>query len=577
MPGFNEIPSEILQKIFTYVQKSDEYKKNWMVQYQLVCKGWNQVAKTWLYSSVDLYDDTDMERFLHCMKNSSAGHLTRTICLSTRYRKYEAAELYMNELVEACPNVERVKDAIGNYDSWRTIATAASKHWPHIKEIINPFDLTERHNYFDCYNTLISLFRHSLTQIYLPPEHPSTPIMKELCQRLPEFSNLTHLIIDKMEAIWSLIDYDEIIQLCPNLTSLSVNSKAFYSRERSRIPTTLEILSTQPHKNIKTLGVYWINHIGIAEYIMHKFPSLQNLKLVSNSSFRFDLEGYFNDIGDRFIEYLNSIQTYEIEGRGPFSLLEAYLKHTPNVCIHFCYLEASKQAIRLQQRGIKRTAFIQFDNDPRKKERFLQMFKKYQHNITRFILDFDEYSEDRTAWIEDILTTCTQMKAFHYWTYATFQPPSQGAIDANVPLNSTLETLTLRVHTIESGSLAGYLRLLPSVRHVNVKITCPSMDEVESRLDMLFDSFDTAPSNTWSPQSHYSSLTDVFGRKALLVIDDDFSDKTIYLVDIQRENRTTTKWTETVNENPLIKVFVEIDLFDEGIDYNNLYYDDLYE
>ncbi|ORE11641.1 hypothetical protein BCV72DRAFT_197331, partial [Rhizopus microsporus var. microsporus] len=139
MPGFSEIPSEILQQIFAYVQKSAKYKKSWMVQYQLVCKRWNQVARTCLYSLVDLCNDETMERFLHCMKNSSAGHLTRTICLSTRYRKYETAELYINELVEACPNVERVKGAISNYDSWRTITTAASKHWPHIKELTNPF------------------------------------------------------------------------------------------------------------------------------------------------------------------------------------------------------------------------------------------------------------------------------------------------------------------------------------------------------------------------------------------------------------------------------------------------------
>ncbi|ORE12025.1 hypothetical protein BCV72DRAFT_196684, partial [Rhizopus microsporus var. microsporus] len=139
MSGFNEIPSEILQKIFVYVQKSAEYKKSWIVQYQLVCKGWNQVAKTWMYSLVDLYNDKTIERFLHCMKNSRAGHLTRTICLNTGYRKYETTELYINELVEACPNVERVKGTIKNYDSWRTIATAASMHWPHIKELTNPF------------------------------------------------------------------------------------------------------------------------------------------------------------------------------------------------------------------------------------------------------------------------------------------------------------------------------------------------------------------------------------------------------------------------------------------------------
>ncbi|KAL4205779.1 hypothetical protein AB4K20DRAFT_1981001 [Rhizopus microsporus] len=560
MPGFNEIPSGILLQIFAYVQESTEYRKSWMVQYQLVCKGWNQVAKTWLYSSVDLYDDTVMERFLHCMKNSSAGHFTRTILIGTRYRKYEAAKLYINELVEACPNVERVKGAIRNYDFWCALATAASKHWPHIKELTNPFELTEHPNHFDCYNTLISLFRHSLTHIYLPPQHPSTPIMKELCQRLPEFSNLIHLTVN-MEIFWSLIDYDEIIQLCPSLTSLSVSSMSSYEDTGSKIPTTLEILSTQPHRNIKTLCMRWISHLGIVEYIMHKFPNLQNLVLVSIDYpyFEYQLEDYFDNIGDRFIEYLNSMQTYTIDATGSFSLLEAYIKHTPNAHIRFSSELALFVYFYLKKTSIEKTAWIRFESDPEYKEKFLHILKRHRHNVTTFTLNLEPNSSDNTAWIEDILTTCTQMRTFYYWTFEPFQPPSQAAIDANVPLNSTLDTLTLRVRAIESGALAGYLRLLPSVRHVNVTIICSSMDEVESRVDMLFDSFDTAPSNAWSPQSHYSSLTDVFGRKALLVIDDHLSDKAIYLVDIQRENRTTRIWTETVNENPLIKVFVDID------------------
>ncbi|KAL4207565.1 hypothetical protein AB4K20DRAFT_1917018 [Rhizopus microsporus] len=560
MPGFNEIPGEILQQIFAYVQKSAEYKKSWMVQYQLVCKG-----------SVHIYNNTIMEIFLH-------WHLTRTIYLYTDYQKYEAAELYVNELVEACPNVERVKGAIRNYDFWCALATAASKHWPHIKELTNPFLSTGYRDYFDCYNTL-SLLRHSLTHAYLPPEHPSTPIMKELCQRLSEFSNLTHLTIDNMKAFWSLIDYDEIIQLCPSLTSLSVNSRSSYEDAESRIPTALEILSTQPHRNIKTLRMCYISHLYIVEYIMHKFPNLQNLILRSRNcpSLAYQLEDYFDNIGDRFIAYLNSMQTYEIDATGSFSLLEAYLKHTPNAHIRFSIPLTFFVDFYLKQTSIEKTAWVYFSDKPKNKKKFLQILKRHQHNVSRFILDFESNSGDRTAWIEDILTTCAQMKAFHYWTFEPFQPPSQAAIDANVPLNSTLDTLTLRVRAIESGALAGYLRLLPSVRHVNVTIICSSMDEVESRVDMLFDSFDTAPSNVWSSQSHYSGLTDIFGRKALLVIDDRLSDKAIYLVDIQRENRTTKKWTDTINENPLIKVFINIDMLDEGIDYDDLYYDDLYE
>ncbi|PHZ09843.1 uncharacterized protein RHIMIDRAFT_260959 [Rhizopus microsporus ATCC 52813] len=295
---------------------------------------------------------------------------------------------------------------------------------------------------------------------------------------------------------------------------------------------------------------------------MHKFPNLRNLILRFGVYNPFapgnQLEDYFANVGDRLMEYLSSMQTYKIDGTGSFSLLEAYLKHTANVHVCLESMRGMSPELTLQQTRIAR---IRFRNTPENKERLLQMLQRHQHNVTSFSLNFELNYRDSVAWIEDILTTCTQMKAFHYWTLEPFQPPSQAAIDANVPLNSTLDTLTLRVRAIKSGSLAGYLRLLPSVRHVNVTITCSSKDEVESRVDMLFDSFDTVD------QGHYSSLIDVFGRKAQLVIDDRLSDKAIYLVDLQRKNRTTWERTETVSENPLINVFVKIDPIDE--------YDDL--
>lgn len=103
-------------------------------------------------------------------------------------------------------------------------------------------------------------------------------------------------------------------------------------------------------------------------------------------------------------------------------------------------------------------------------------------------------------------------------------------------LNSTPETLTLKVFTIERESLATYLRLLPSVRHVTINSVSSSMDEVKIIVDMLLNSFSNARLNTESPQSHYSSVVDVFGKKALLEIYDGLSDKTRYLVDIEHEN-----------------------------------------
>lgn len=105
------------------------------------------------------------------------------------------------------------------------------------------------------------------------------------------------------------------------------------------------------------------------------------------------------------------------------------------------------------------------------------MLKRHQRNITSFSLNLKLSDRDSTAWIEDIFITCTQMKAFHYLAKTRFKPPSQAAIDLNVPLNSTVDNLMLKVYAIEGKSLVGYLRLLPSVRSVNINNTYYSMYE----------------------------------------------------------------------------------------------------
>jgi hypothetical protein len=133
------------------------------------------------------------------------------------------------------------------------------------------------------------------------------------------------LTIDYTVCPWPLVDYDEIIQLYPNLTSLSVNSRTLLLDVENISPTTHDILSIQPHKNITSLHVCCSYHIDNVEYITHKFPNLRNLILRFGyyDSFALvnQLEDYFANVGDRLMEYLNSMQTYEIDGMASFSLL----------------------------------------------------------------------------------------------------------------------------------------------------------------------------------------------------------------------------------------------------------------
>ncbi|KAL4205624.1 hypothetical protein AB4K20DRAFT_1927545 [Rhizopus microsporus] len=177
------------------------------------------------------------------------------------------------------------------------------------------------------------------------------------------------------------------------------------------------------------------------------------------------------------------MKTYGISEMASFSLFEAYLKHTTNVHIYFESVRDMSPMFSLQQIRMTR---IQFKNTPENKGTLLKMLKRHQHNITSFSLKLGLSNRDRTAWIEDIFITCTQMKAFHYLAKTRFKTPSQAAIDLNVPLNSIVDNLTLKVYAVEGRPLVGYLRLLPSVHSVNINTTYSSMYEDENEYAIGF-------------------------------------------------------------------------------------------
>ncbi|KAL4212141.1 hypothetical protein AB4K20DRAFT_1945552 [Rhizopus microsporus] len=148
------------------------------------------------------------------------------------------------------------------------------------------------------------------------------------------------------------------------------------------------------------------------------------------------------------------------------------------------------------------------------------ILKRQPHNTTSFTLNFKFKSNESTSWIEHIFITCTQMKTVRYLTSAHFRSPSKASIDANVPFE--FDTRNSYIESVYNRK----------------RITCYLFTSftVSSSLDMLLNSFSNARLNTESPQSHYSSVVDVFGKKALLEIYDGLSDKTRYLVDIEHEN-----------------------------------------
>lgn len=185
--------------------------------------------------------------------------------------------------------------------------------------------------------------------MHLLRENLSNPIVKEFCQRLPEFTKLTHLTTNDANLRWPLMDYDEILQFCPNLIYLKIIS---FFKDRVPPPTSY-ILSLQPYKNIRTLHLCFPYSKPTAEYIMRKFLNVQSLILESGHCSSFDprctLEDYYASIDDMFMKYLSLVQRNEINRMESFCFLEVYLKFISNIHVYFETKQCLRPQLVLQQ------------------------------------------------------------------------------------------------------------------------------------------------------------------------------------------------------------------------------------
>ncbi|CEG81680.1 hypothetical protein RMATCC62417_15848 [Rhizopus microsporus] len=581
MPNWRELPAEILEKIFNYINQDWRYQPSWLTQYQLTCKSWSQTARECLYGEITFDSAIIMEKFIKSMQSSHSGWLTRTITFygnkSNSFRDRPEDHLYIYwtvssqnlfELARVCPNVDRVKGELTGRDQWLTLGTITTTCWQNIKELPYPTRTDSVDDYgLPYYIDIAVTCRQTLTHLYWP-RYPS--YAAALAPQLPTFSNLTHLAVNDVSSS-VLMDYDEIIQCCPNLTSLSSNCVKYdwdiglpdnYSKN-------YDMSSIQPHNKVKKLDVTLLFHKDTIRYVMHKFPNLDTLSLrICYDITLFgdwipDVESYFAENGDELMKYLTKFHDYEFYAPIGSSLVENYIRFTPNadILIRVGYMTSELTLC-------KNAMNFKCEKDAKEeRERLKRIFSNCYQNIKSYSLEYFGKSKDVITWIEDSLEACKELQTFHLGTDRLCLP-SRAAMTAGVPLNSSVKTLSLDVQAIENGSLAAYARLLPALHNLNISYRF-SQKATKYTVQMPDTSFDHLCLQLHKREYSCSHDKSNSMKQAILIATTKKSGKKQCFIDMASENGVIREYNETMDDKPNFLITLNC----QSIDYFSLYID----
>ncbi|CEG72913.1 hypothetical protein RMATCC62417_08393 [Rhizopus microsporus] len=580
MPNWRELPVEILEKIFNYVKQDWRYEPSWLTQYQLTCKSWSQTAGECLYGEITFDSVTIIEKFIKCIQNSHSGWFTRTITFygneDDRFGRTikDYISIFWNfpsqnlfELAKICPNVDRVKGKLTGRDQWLALGTITTTCWQNIKELPYPTRTDSEDDYGLPYYIDIAVdCRQTLTHLYWP-RYPT--YAAALAPQLPTFSNLTHLAVNEVSSS-VLMDYDGIIQCCPNLTTLSSNCirHDWSLGLPDNYSKNYDMSSIQPHNKVKELDVTLLFHKDVLCYVMHKFPNLDTLTLricydiVLFDDWIADVESYFAENGDELMKYLTRFHDYEFYAPIGSSLVENYIRFTPNADI-LIRVGYPTSELTLCKNAMNFTCEKDAEEE---RERLKRIFNDCYQNIKSYGLEYFGKSNDVIAWIEDSLEACKELQTFHL-DIDRLCLPSRAAITAGVPLNSSVRMLSLDVQKIENGSLAAYACLLPALRDLTISYRF-SQKATKYTIQMPDTSFDYLNLQLHKCEYSCSHGKSNSMKQAILMITTKKSGKKQYLIDMTSGNGVIREYNEAIDKPNFL-----ITLDCQSIDYFSLYID----
>ncbi|PHZ08389.1 uncharacterized protein RHIMIDRAFT_269221 [Rhizopus microsporus ATCC 52813] len=473
MPNWKELHKEILCEIFKELRSN--FSRQDLVECQLVCKNWQKYASLIFYREISFREHLQMEKFIKCMQNNNLRNLVQEIAFwYDKYDKCQHDERTISlfyELAETCPNVQIFKGTLRT-SHWDALGRAVGSYWKQLKQLPEPeWSIYSHQNTFTNYYTLASVCHSTLTHVTLPPIPPSWPEFKRVLPLLPFFINLTHLTVNSDYIGSTLMDYDEVIQQCPNLMCFTLNSNKKIIERAHDYTKYYNVLSMRPHLKLKKLVVERDLHQDIIDYIMHKFPNLEccNVHLSVNDDLLHCVRPWIRSCYEeklrRFQEYLSSRRCDWFFTHVSFPLIEEYLQRTTNPIVRISSTEKHSPWLHMQQDNM----FWIIRNTAMNTDRLKELFKKYQNGIKVAYLDMS-YGFGEKHLIEDIFRECRGLEKFTYKKIGMDYSKTNFPV-ANQTLSPSLTTLKLIAKFITSEVLSAYSCALPELRNVTIETT----------------------------------------------------------------------------------------------------------
>ncbi|KAI7869258.1 uncharacterized protein EV154DRAFT_129444 [Mucor mucedo] len=351
MANWNELPLEVLIKIFAFAVTPYWFSGKTLKEYLLISKHWSLASRSSAYANVRLKMD-HIDAFLKCMLKSSNGAFVKTIYWTCIINK-DTLEANLGRLLAACPNV--IDLGLGWTQPNESIFSKllllhfTSKNGLKLRFIPIRFEETE--NAVRTYGYLACALKKTLEHIkvYDWPKVEGEYVINESADSLDKFKNLR--IIE-----FHFKDHDKIFQVgskiqnCPTIEQLRIypNTQTFNMQARTTT-MLMESFNVQPLPNIKDLCILDAKvpvDSRLLEYVMHLFPKLQRLMVAENTSspggemaIPVDVMPYLQQRGQqvsvelwiKFFNYLNAMESYSVSTMFIKDYLDVFA-HFPTFC-----------------------------------------------------------------------------------------------------------------------------------------------------------------------------------------------------------------------------------------------------
>ncbi|KAG2210505.1 hypothetical protein INT47_002447 [Mucor saturninus] len=351
MANWNELPLEVLIKIFDFTVTPYWLSGETLKEYLVISKHWSLASRSSVYANVRLKMD-HIDAFLKCMLKSNNSAFVKTI-----YWKYilnkDTLEANLGRLLAACPNI--VDLGLGWTQPNESIFSKllllhfTSKNGLKLRSIPIRFEETE--NAVRTYGYLACALRKTLEHIkvYDWPKVEGEYVMNETANALVEFENLKSIRFHFKDHV-KIFQVGSKIQNCPTIEQLNIypNTPTFNMQARTTT-MPMESFNVQPLPNIKVLCILDAKVFAdsrLLEYVIHSFPKLRCLMVAENNpspgretAIPVDAMPYLQQRGQqvsvelwiKFFNYLNAMDSYSVSTMFIKDYLDV-IAHFPTFC-----------------------------------------------------------------------------------------------------------------------------------------------------------------------------------------------------------------------------------------------------